>query len=82
MYPWELERFICERNYCLGGDDLMKATSIQENPQLIGIEYKPFDNKYYMWDNEGNTYSFTAMPYKEAQEKGLVKKLVKKEIKK
>ncbi|MBR4004011.1 MAG: hypothetical protein IKI95_08215 [Clostridia bacterium] len=60
----------------------MKATSIQENPQLIGIEYKPFDNKYYMWDNEGNTYSFTAMPYKEAQEKGLVKKLVKKEMKK
>lgn len=82
MYPWELERFIRERNYYLGGDDLMKATSIQENPQLIGIEYKPFDNKYYMWDNEGNTYNFTAMPYKEAQEKCLVKKLVKKEMKK
>ena len=58
MYPWELERFIRERNYYLGGDDLMKATSIQENPQLIGIEYKPFDNKYYMWDKLTNAIMF------------------------
>lgn len=79
MYPWELEQFIRERNYYLGGDDLIKATSIQENPQLIGIQYKPFENKYYMWDGEGNTYSLTPMPYTEAVEKGLVKKLVKKE---
>ena len=31
-----------------------------------------------MWDAEGNYYSFAAMPYTEAIEKGLVKKLVKK----
>ena len=74
MYPWDLEQFIRERNYYLGGDDLIKATSIQENPQLIGIQYKPFENKYYMWDGEGNTYSLTPMPYTEAIEKGLVKK--------
>ena len=79
MYPWELKKFIEERNFYLGGDDLTKATSTKENPQLIGIQYKPFENRYYMWDNEGNTYSFTPMPYKEAIEKGLVKKLVKKD---
>lgn len=81
MYPWELKQFIEERGYYLGGDDLLKATSIQENPQLIGIVYKPFENKYYMWDKENNTYNFTPMPYEEAKEKGLVKKLIKEEKK-
>lgn len=79
MYPWELKQFIEERNYYIGGDDLIKVTSKKENPQLIGIQYKPFENKYYMWDNEGNVYEFTPMPYTEAEEKGLVKRLVRKE---
>lgn len=79
MYPWELKQFIEERNKKLGGDDLLKATSIIENPQLIGIEYKPFENKYYMWDKEGNTYDFSPIPYEEAKQKGLVKKLGKKD---
>lgn len=75
MYPWELEKFIKDRNYYLGGDDLLKATSVEENPQLKGIQYKPFENRYYLWDGEGNNYSFVAMPFEEAKEKGLVKKL-------
>lgn len=78
MYPWEIKKFIEERNYYIGGDDLLKVISPVENPQLKGIEYKPFENRYYMWDAEGNYYSFAAMPYTEAIEKGLVKKLVKK----
>lgn len=32
-----------------------------------------------MWDVEGNYYKFTAMPYKEAVEKGLVKSKQKEE---
>lgn len=79
MYPWELKKFIEDRNSYVGGDDLIKATSIEENPQLVGIKYKPFENKYYMWDGEGNDYSFTPMPYEEAKIKGLVKKIGRKE---
>lgn len=79
MYPWELKKFIEDRNSYVGGDDLIKATSIEENPQLVGIKYKPFENKYYMWDGEGNNYSFTPMPYEEAKAKGLVKKIGRKE---
>jgi hypothetical protein len=78
MYPWELEQFIRERDYYLGGDDLAKATSPKENPQLNHIKYDAWSNRYEMWDAEGNYYSFAAMPYTEAIEKGLVKKLVKK----
>ena len=79
MYPWELKKFIEDRNSYVGGDDLIKATSIEENPQLVGIKYKPFENKYYMCDGEGNDYSFTPMPYEEAKAKGLVKKIGRKE---
>ena len=79
MYPWELKNFIEDRNSYVGGDDLIKATSIEENPQLVGVKYKPFENKYYMWDGEGNDYSFTPMPYEEAKAKGLVKKMGRKE---
>ena len=52
MYPWEIKKFIEERNYYIGGDDLLKVISPVENPQLKGIEYKPFENRYYMWEKE------------------------------
>lgn len=79
MYPWEIKKFIEERNYYIGGDDLLKVISPVENPQLVRIKYKPFENKYYMLDGEGNDYSFTPMPYEEAKAKGLVKKIGRKE---
>ena len=31
MYLWELEKFIKDRGNRLGGDDLLKAISIEEN---------------------------------------------------
>ena len=77
MYPHELAEFIKQRLYRLGGDDLLKATSIKENPQLNHIIYDPYTNRYRMWDYEGNYYEFEAMPYKEAEERGLVKTLRK-----
>lgn len=64
MYPNELEQFIKARNYYLGGDDLMLATSTIENPQLNHIKYEPYENKYRMWDKEGNYYEFTPIPCK------------------
>lgn len=65
MYPEELKKFIKERNYRLGGDDLLKVIDIVENPQLNHIIFNPFDNKYKMWDKYGNYYEFEAIPYDE-----------------
>ena len=73
IYPKELEQLIKARNYYLGGDDLMLATSTIENPQLNHIKYEPYENKYKMWDKEGHYYEFTPMPYEEAKQKRLVK---------
>ena len=39
MYSWELEKFIKERNYLVGGDDLVKILSLEENPQLTNITF-------------------------------------------
>ena len=74
MYPDELRKFIEDRNYYIGGDDLTLVTSIEKNPQLRIINYNPLSNIYEMWDVYNNYYSFYAMPYKEAVEKNLVKK--------
>lgn len=74
MYPHELEQFIRDRNYWIGGDDLIKVTSPLENPQLNHIQYNPWDNTYDMWDKYGNHYHYNVIPYEEAKEKGLVKR--------
>lgn len=73
MYPYEITEFLKQRNYYVGGDDLLKVTSTEENPQLDHIKFNQGTNEYEMWDKEGNYYIFEAMPYKEALEKGLVK---------
>lgn len=73
MYPYEVAEYLKQRNWYIGGDDLIKITSIKENPQLRTIKFNSFSNEYEMWDVEGNYYKFKAMPYKEALQKGLVK---------
>ena len=67
MYPEELKRFLEERNYKLGGEDLLKVISILENPQLNHISYDPFTNRYKMWDRYGNYYEFEVIPYEKVK---------------
>jgi hypothetical protein len=72
MYTWEVEKFLQERNYQVGGDDLLKVISRDECPQFKRIRYNPFDNSYELWDDK--TYiKFYAIPYEKAKTLGLVK---------
>ncbi len=73
MYPWELQKFIQDRNFYLEGDDLIRATSLQENPQLDHIIYIPKEHQYKMWDYEGNYYEFSTVVCDELVTKKLVK---------
>lgn len=75
MYSWELEKFIKERNYLIGGDDLIKILSLEENPQITNITFSPERNLYTICDKDGISLEFNVMPYEEAEEKGLVRKL-------
>lgn len=78
MYSWELEKFIKERNYLIGGDDLIKILSLEENPQLTRITFSPERNLYTICDKDGTSLEFNVMPYEEAEEKGLVRTLENK----
>lgn len=74
MYHFEIEQFLKERNYYIGGDDLAFITDTRKHPQINHIEFNPYDSSYDMWDKEGHYYHFKAMPYSEAREKGLIRK--------
>lgn len=74
MYPWELDNFIKQHDNKLGGDDLIKAISVIENPQLNHIIFHPENSSYEMWDYDGNYYQFTAEPLQEYQKKILTRK--------
>ena len=58
MYPWEIEKFLKDRNYCISGDDLTFITDMRRHSQLNHIKYDPYNNSYEMWDNDGNYYNF------------------------
>ena len=73
MYSWEIENFLKERNYYIGGDDLNFIIDTKQHPQINHIKFNPYDNTYDMWDKDGNHFHFKAMQYKEAKDKGLVK---------
>lgn len=73
MYSWEIQEYLKNRGYYVGGDDLLEVTSNIQNPQLNHIKYNPETREYKMWDKEGIYFKFKAMPYEEAIQKGLVK---------
>ena len=81
MYSWEIEQFIKERNFRIGGDDLVFLVTPSNNPQVTGIRYDAFNNTYIMTTSDNYCFFFQPIPLKEAEQKGLIKtkKLVKKD---
>ena len=72
MFSWEIEKFLKERNYYIGGKDLNFILDTRQHPQINHIKFNPFDNSYEMWSKDGEYFHFTGMPYKEAEVKGLI----------
>jgi len=48
MYSWEIQQFLEERNFYIGGDDLIFITDVNQHPQLNHIKYNPYEHKYEM----------------------------------
>ena len=78
MYSWELEEFIKNRDFYIGGDDLAFVIDINKHPQINYIKYNPYNNTYQITTSDNYCFYFNAMPINEAKEKGLVKTLSKK----
>ena len=83
MYTWEMEKFINQRDKRIGGDDLLKIISQEENPQIKVVRYIAGEGNNYGSDHivakndsgEGTKeFQFDVMPHEEAKAKGLVKK--------
>ena len=77
MYSWEIRKLLEDRNYYIGGDELLSVINPNQNPQLTRIKYSSYDGTYYMQDNVGEEFNFKAMDYETAKEKGYVKQKVK-----
>lgn len=58
MFSWEIENFLRERNYYIGGDDLIFIIDIKQHPQINHIKFNPYDNSYEMWDKERKLFLF------------------------
>ena len=78
MYSWELEKFISDRNFYIGGDDLAFVIDINKHPQITYIGYNAFSKTYTLATSDNYCFYFYAMPIEEAKGKGLVKQLIKK----
>ena len=79
MYSWEITNFLAEHNYHIGGDDLLFIINPKNHPQINHIQYNPYENKYEMWDDEGNYFCFWPIPYEEVKKQEPAKqKILKK----
>lgn len=74
MYPEELGKFIEDRDFKLGGVDLLKVISLHENPQLTRVYWNPSTFEYFMQDRYGNSYQFEAIPYEEVPKEKKLRK--------
>ena len=78
MFSWELEKFIKDRDFYIGGDDLAFLIDINKHPQINYIHYDASKHQYIIITNDNYYFDFEAMPIEEAKEKRLVKSLMKK----
>ncbi len=77
MYSWELEKFISDRDYYIGGDDLAFLIDVNKHPQINYIGYNAFNHSYTLSTSDNYCLFFKVMSIEEAKERGLVKTLVK-----
>ena len=78
MYSWELEQFIKERDFNIGGDDLAFLIDANNHPQINYIAYNSYEKTYMITTDDNYCFYFKAMLISEAKEKDLVKQLIKK----
>lgn len=60
MYSWEIRQLLeLKRNVLEAcSEDLMRVTSVDENPQLDHIKFDNEHSEYEMWDSKGEYFKF------------------------
>lgn len=56
MYSHEIEQLMKLRNYLISNKDYFYI--LDTSPQIRGIEYKPFEDNFYMWTDDNYNFKF------------------------
>ena len=56
MYSWEIEQLLKLKDYLISNKEYFEICDT--SPQIKGIEYKPFDNNFYMWTDDNYNFRF------------------------
>ena len=56
MYSHEIAELLRIRNYLISNKEYFNI--IDTSPQIKGIEYKPFEDWFYMWTYDDYNYKF------------------------
>lgn len=56
MYSWEIQQLLQIRNYLISNKEYFNI--LDTSPQIRGIEYKPFENNFYMWTDDNYNFKF------------------------
>ncbi len=59
----DLWNYINVRRNVLETQEVIYVTNINLHPQINHIIFHPEDNKYEMWDKNGNYFSFIALDF-------------------
>lgn len=56
MYSWEIEQLLKLKNYLISNKEYFEIC--KTSPQIKGIEYKPFENEFYIWTDDQYNFKF------------------------
>ena len=56
MYSWEIEQLLKLKNYVISASDYSKI--VTTSPQIHNIEYKPFENSFYISTDDNYVLKF------------------------
>ena len=56
MYSWEIEQLLKIKEFIISNEDYFKI--LETSPQIRGVEYKPFEDNFYMWTDDRYNFKF------------------------
>ncbi len=56
MYSWEIEQLLNLKKYLISNKEYFEICNT--SPQIRGIEYKPYENNFYMWTDDNYNFKF------------------------
>jgi hypothetical protein len=56
MYSHEIENLLRIRNYLISNKEYFYI--LDTSPQIRGIEYKPYEDNFYMWTDDNFNFKF------------------------